>query len=80
MSRLLDKSISGIITSPPYNITSKRKDVYYNNGYSDIDGLTEDEYLTTRTNEFIEFSRILEDKGVICYNISNKDTIQINEI
>ena len=80
MSRLLDKSISGIITSPPYNITSKRKDVYYNNGYSDIDNLTEDEYLTTRTNEFIEFSRILEDKGVICYNISNKDTIQINEI
>lgn len=70
MSRLLDKSISGIITSPPYNITSKRKDVYYNNGYSDIDGLTEDEYLTVRTNEFIEFSRILEDKGVICYNIS----------
>lgn len=59
MSRLLDKSISGIITSPPYNITSKRKDVYYNNGYSDIDGLTEDEYLTVRTNEFIEFSRIL---------------------
>jgi len=70
MSRLLDKSISGIITSPPYNITSKRKDIYYNNGYSDIDGLTEDEYLTVRTNEFIEFSRILEDKGVICYNIS----------
>lgn len=70
MIRLSDKSISGIITSPPYNITSKRKDVYYNNGYSDIDNLTEDEYLTTRTNEFIEFSRILEDKGVICYNIS----------
>lgn len=70
MKRLSNGSISGIVTSPPYNITSKRKDVYYNNGYSDIDGLTEDEYLTVRTNEFIEFSRILEDKGVICYNIS----------
>ena len=70
MKRLSDGSISGIITSPPYNITSKRKDVYYNNGYSDIDGLTEEEYLRVRVNEFMQFSRILEDTGVICYNIS----------
>jgi len=27
MNRISDGSISGIITSPPYNITSKRKDV-----------------------------------------------------
>lgn len=70
MSKITDKSISGIITSPPYNITSKRKDGYYNNGYSDIDNLTPEEYLEVRTNEFKEFSRILDDKGVICYNIS----------
>lgn len=70
MSKMTDKSISGIITSPPYNITSKRKDGYYNNGYSDIDNLTSDEYLEVRTNEFKEFSRILKDTGVICYNIS----------
>ena len=70
MGKLSDSSISGIITSPPYNITSKRKDVYYNNGYSDIDGLTEEEYLRVRVNEFMQFSRILEDTGVICYNIS----------
>lgn len=70
MSKITDKSISGIITSPPYNITSKRKDGYYNNGYSDIDNLTPEEYLEVRTAEFREFSRILEDKGVICYNIS----------
>ena len=70
MSKIPNAIISGVVCSPPYNITSKRKDLYYNNGYSDIDNLTEDEYLTTRTNEFIEFSRILEDKGVICYNIS----------
>lgn len=70
MSRISDKSISGIITSPPYNITSERRDVYYNNGYSDIDNLTEDEYLEVRTNEFKEFSRIISDTGVICYNIS----------
>ncbi len=70
MKKIPDGSISGIITSPPYNITSKRKDVYYNNGYSDIDGLTESEYLRVRVNEFMQFSRILEDTGVICYNIS----------
>jgi len=70
LNRIKDKSIDGIITSPPYNICSKRKDCYYNNGYSDIDGLTEDEYLEVRTSEFKDFSRVIVDKGVICYNIS----------
>ena len=70
MMRIPDNTISGIITSPPYNITTKRKDIYYNNGYSDNDNLTEEEYLEVRTNEFKEFSRIMNDKGVICYNIS----------
>ena len=70
MAKMPDKFIDGIITSPPYNITSKRKDVYYNNGYSDIDGLTEEEYINTRINEFKEFERIIKDTGVILYNIS----------
>lgn len=70
MMRIPDKTICGIITSPPYNISTKRKDVYYNNGYSHNDNLTEEEYLEVRTNEFKEFSRIMNDKGVICYNIS----------
>lgn len=70
MSRIPDKSLSGIITSPPYNITTKRKDMYYNNGYSNNDNLSEEEYLKIRLNEFKEFSRIIEDRGVICYNIS----------
>lgn len=70
MKRIDEKTIDGIITSPPYNINTERSDCYYNNGYSDLDGLTEQEYLDVRTNEFIEFSRILKDKGVICYNIS----------
>ncbi len=34
-----------IICSPPYNITTKRKDNYYNNGYSDIDNLSEEDYM-----------------------------------
>jgi site-specific DNA-methyltransferase (adenine-specific) len=65
-----DGFVSGIVTSPPYNISSKRKDYYYNTGYSDIDNLTSEEYLKIRVNEFKEFSRILVKGGVICYNIS----------
>jgi len=70
MKKIPDNYISGIITSPPYNITTKRKDCYYNNGYSDIDNLLEKDYIDLRINEFVEFDRILHDKGVICYNIS----------
>lgn len=86
MMRIPDNTISGIITSPPYNITTKRKDIYYNNGYSDNDNLTEEEYLEVRTNEFKEFSRIISDRGVICYNISYHNenpilpTLLINKI
>lgn len=70
MKRMSDSSIDGIITSPPYNISKKRKDCYYNTGYSELDNLTSEEYLKVRVNEFKEFSRILKNKGVICYNIS----------
>lgn len=70
MKRLHDNSIDGIITSPPYNINTERSDCYYNNGYSEIDGMSENDYLNVRTSEFVEFCRILSDVGVICYNIS----------
>lgn len=70
MSKMPDKFISGIICSPPYNLATKRKDCYYNNGYSDDDNLTQEEYLTLRLKEFKEFERIIKDDGVICYNMS----------
>jgi len=70
MKRIPDNTLNGIITSPPYNISTKRKDNYYNHGYSDIDNLSEEEYIKTRMNEFNEFSRILRSDGVICYNMS----------
>jgi site-specific DNA-methyltransferase (adenine-specific) len=70
MLKMPDSFIDGILTSPPYNLTSKRKDVYYNNGYSNLDGLTEEQYLQNRIEEFIQFQRILKDEGVILYNIS----------
>lgn len=61
---------SGIITSPPYNIGISRDDCYYNNGYSEIDNLSEEEYLNVRISEFKDFERIVKDDGVICYNLS----------
>jgi DNA modification methylase len=67
---MTDEFVNRIITSPPYNISSKRKDMYYNTGYSDIDNQSPEEYLETRLNEFKEFERILKDDGVILYNIS----------
>lgn len=70
MIRIPDNFINGLILSPPYNISVKRKDGYYNNGYSNIDNLSEQEYLETRINEFKNFERILKNDGVICYNIS----------
>ncbi|WP_179343416.1 DNA-methyltransferase [Winogradskyella ursingii] len=70
LKKLPEKSIDGIITSPPYNINTERSDCYYNNGYSEIDGLSENDYLQIRTDEFLQFSKVLKDKGVICYNIS----------
>lgn len=70
MKLMDDRSIDGVITSPPYNMTTERKDCYYDNGYAEIDNLPYDKYLLIRLNEFKEFSRILKDRGVICYNIS----------
>jgi len=70
MAKMPSIFLDGIVTSPPYNITGKRKDVYYNNGYADIDGLSEEEFIKIRIEEFKEFERILKDKGVILYNIS----------
>lgn len=70
LKKFPDQFIDGIITSPPYNINTERSDCYYNNGYSDLDGLSESDYLDVRLEEFKEFGRVLKDKGVICYNIS----------
>ncbi len=70
MNRIPNNYIHGIITSPPYNINTERSDYYYNNGYSELDGLSENDYLEIRTKEFKEFSRVINDTGVICYNIS----------
>lgn len=43
MSKIDDNFIDGIITSPPYNMNVERSDYYYNNGYSHLDNLSENE-------------------------------------
>jgi site-specific DNA-methyltransferase (adenine-specific) len=68
LEKMGNQYIDGIITSPPYNKSKNRKDFYYNSGY--FDGYEETEYLEHRMCEFYEFSRVLKDRGVICYNIS----------
>lgn len=70
MKRMDDNFIDGVICSPPYNISSKRKDMYYNTGYSDVDNLSTEDYIKVRINEFREFSRVLKSDGVIAYNLS----------
>jgi DNA modification methylase len=45
LKRIKDKSIDGIITSPPYNIKTERSDCYYNNGYSELDALSENDII-----------------------------------
>jgi DNA modification methylase len=65
MKRMDSNSVDGVISSPPYNISSKRKDMYYNTGYSDIDNHTPEQYLEIRVNEFKEFQRIIKDDRVV---------------
>ena len=59
ISKMGDVKVDCVITSPPYNINTSRSDCYYNNGYSELDGLSENDYLEVRTNEFKEFSRVI---------------------
>lgn len=62
MKTIESGSINCILTSPPYNICTKRKDCYYNNGYNHIDNLSQEDYINLRIQEFREFERILKEK------------------
>lgn len=75
MSKMPDMFVSGIITSPPYNLgknpNHRRTDqIDYNLYVDNVDNLTEEQYLDIRIKEFKEFDRVVKDEGVICYNIS----------
>lgn len=70
MKKIPSDFLNGIITSPPYNGSVKRTDMYYDNGYSEMDNLSEKDYIDIRIKEFKEFDKILKSDGVILYNIS----------
>jgi len=72
MDKLIEQNIKidAIITSPPYNISIKRKDCYYNTGYSEIDNLSEKEYISLRLKEFNLFNKLLNLNSIIIYNLS----------
>lgn len=71
MSHLDEKSIDLVMTSPPYNMTSRRGG-YADTGRYDIycDWKTEEEYLEFSKSVFNGFERILKENGVVLYNFS----------
>lgn len=70
IQRLPANCVNYVITSPPYNMTTKRKDCYYDNGYAEIDNLSDEEYISNRTEEIRLIDNILNPNGAIIYNIS----------
>lgn len=65
------KSVDLVLTSPPYNMTS-RKGGYADSGRYDVyqDWKTEDEYKDWTVDIFNHFDRILRDNSVVLYNFS----------
>jgi DNA modification methylase len=78
MSEIEDKSVSLMVTSPPYNI-----DINYGNKWQDgkiknskgkkySDNLEENEYRKTIEKVITETKRVLKDDGQIWFNIKNR--------
>jgi DNA modification methylase len=78
MSELADKSVSLMVTSPPYNI-----DISYGNKWEDgrlveskgkkyTDNLKEHEYREMLSKVISETKRVLKDDGQIWFNIKNR--------
>ena len=71
MKRMKGKSIDIVLTSPPYNMTS-RKGGYADSGRYDVydDWMTVDEYCKKTVSWFKSFDRIVKNNGVVIYNFS----------
>lgn len=75
MNKMDNKSCDVILTSPPYNTgrnsNSERSRSNYEARYDvHLDNMTADEYLNWTVDLFNSFNRILNDNGVILYNLS----------
>ncbi len=78
MTQIENKSVSLVVTSPPYNIdirygnkTAKGK-VLENKGVKYSDNMDEDEYRTMLSRVFAECKRVVKDDGSIWVNIKNR--------
>lgn len=70
MSKINNNYVDLIITSPPFNVCTKRKGGPADSGKYDVykDGLLEDDYISWTIDVFLEFERILKENRVILYN------------
>ncbi len=86
MSRMQDKSVDIVLTSPPYNKSrpsvTERALLNHEVHYKDFDDAkSNDEYIAWTLERFAEFARILKDDGVVCYNLSySTDEIRMAEL
>ena len=78
MTQIENKSVSLVVTSPPYNIdirygnkTAKGK-VLESKGVKYSDNMDEDEYRTMLSRVFAECKRVVKDDGSIWVNIKNR--------
>jgi DNA modification methylase len=78
MSEVDDKSVTLIVTSPPYNIDIKYGNIHKNGrvvkskGVKYNDKLAEEEYKALLSKAFTECKRVLKDNGSIWVNIKNR--------
>jgi site-specific DNA-methyltransferase (adenine-specific)/modification methylase len=74
MKRMADKSCDLILTSPPYNSgrghTIDKRNPYAGRYDIYLDDMNTDEYLKWTVDLFNSFDRVLNDDGVVLYNIS----------
>ena len=74
MDRMVENNIKVdvILTSPPYNMSKKRKGGFADSGRYDLykDNLEEDDYLKWTINLFNKFDLILQNQRSIIYNFS----------
>lgn len=71
MSKMRDNFVDIVMTSPPYNMTS-RKGGIADSGRYDIyeDWKSEQEYVDFTLNLFNDFDRVVKKNGVVLYNFS----------
>ena len=71
MSNMDDNLVDIVMTSPPYNMTS-RKGGYADSGRYDVyeDWMTESEYIDFTIKLFNNFNRVVKENGIVIYNFS----------